>query len=111
LKRTSGRTDYYEVSPAGAHKIEFKIAGGASWVGVSQNNIRGKLIFQQSLKDGETATVDVTGPVYINVAHANVVDVSIDGVLIDDGNKTGGRRMQLDPAAATGTETGTNPSA
>ncbi|QYR19711.1 helix-turn-helix domain-containing protein [Paenibacillus sp. sptzw28] len=98
LERTSGRTDYYKVSPTGTHKIEFKVTGGNSWVGVNQNSSRGKILLSQTLKDNETATVDVEGAVYINIAHANLVEVTVDGVLIDDGNKIGTRKMQLEPS-------------
>jgi cytoskeletal protein RodZ len=111
LKRTSGRTDYYEVAPTGTHKIELKAVGGASWVGVRENNSKGKYLMRQTLKDGDSQTIEVAGPVYVNVGFAKVVEVTVDGVLIDDGNGSGPRRMQLDPAAEAGTETGTQPSA
>ncbi|UVI32565.1 helix-turn-helix domain-containing protein [Paenibacillus spongiae] len=106
--RSTGKTNYYEVSPAaGTHKIELKVAGGSSWVGVSEKNVGGKYLLTQTLKDGESVSVDVTVPVYINIAHANMVEVTIDGAPIDDGNKKGSRKMQLDPAESTGTDTGT----
>ncbi|MCQ6557849.1 helix-turn-helix domain-containing protein [Paenibacillus mendelii] len=109
--RSTGKTNYYEVSPAaGTHKLELKVVGGSGWVGVSENKVGGKYLLTKTLKDGESETIDVTVPVYINIAHANLTDVTIDGVLIDDGNKKGSRKMQLDPAEAvgTGTETGTD---
>lgn len=106
--RSTGKTNYYEVSPAaGTHKLELKVVGGSGWVGVSENKAGGKYLLTTTLKDGESESIDVTVPVYINIAHANLTDVTIDGVLIDDGNKKGSRKMQLDPAEAVGTDTGT----
>lgn len=98
LQKTTGRTDYFEVSPAGTHKIEFKVTGGSSWVGINQTSSKGKILLSKTLKDTEVVSLDVEGPVYLNLAHANIVEVTIDGVLIEDGNKTGSHKMQLTPA-------------
>ncbi|MFC5648955.1 helix-turn-helix domain-containing protein [Paenibacillus solisilvae] len=103
LEKTTGRTDYYQVSPGGTHKIEFKVTGGDCWVGINQTSSKGKILLSKTLKDTETASLDVEGPVYLNMAHANKAEVTIDGVLIEDGNKTGSHKMQLTPAAGTET--------
>ncbi|WP_274651484.1 helix-turn-helix domain-containing protein [Paenibacillus humicola] len=113
LTRTSGKTDYYEISPVGTHKVEIKASGGSNWFGVSENSKDGKFLLQKTLKDGETAEVDFQGPVYINISNAKVLDVTIDGVPLNDGNKAGTWHMQVDPAEAAGTngETANNPDA
>ena len=99
LQKTTGRTDYYEISPGGLHKVEFKVTGGSSWVGINQTSRTGKILLSKTLKDTETVSLDVEGPVYLNMAHADKVEVTVDGVLIEDGNKTTSHKMQLTPSA------------
>ncbi|SDW25866.1 RodZ family helix-turn-helix domain-containing protein [Paenibacillus sp. CF384] len=107
LDRSSGSTDYYKVAPAGTHKLVFK-ATGAAWIGVKENNKNGKkyLLQHSFTKSGETTELDINGPVYINIGRADLVDVTVDGVLLEDGNGTGKpHRMQLDMAEGETTET------
>ncbi|NBD22399.1 helix-turn-helix domain-containing protein [Paenibacillus glycinis] len=114
LDRTSGSTDYYNVSPGGAHKIEMKSTGHA-WVGIYQKSRSGKMVLSKTMEDGDTATYEADGPVYISVGRADFVEVTVDGVAIDDGNGSGKpRKMQLTPVedtagtdGATGTDTAT----
>ncbi|AZN40916.1 helix-turn-helix domain-containing protein [Paenibacillus albus] len=108
LDRTSGTVDFYTVSPAGKHTVTFNATGGV-WVGIKSKNRSGKYIFQkQFTKDGGTETFEVDGPAYVNVGRADLVEVTLDGVAMADGNKANPRRMQLNMAetpAGTGTET------
>ncbi|RAP76195.1 helix-turn-helix domain-containing protein [Paenibacillus montanisoli] len=98
LDRSSGSTDYYKVSPAGAHKIEIK-SNGPAWVGVRDKNSSGKYLLQKMFdKSGGSEVVDITGPAYINIGRADLVEVTVDGVALEDGNKATRHRMQLDPA-------------
>ncbi|SFI51962.1 protein of unknown function [Paenibacillus sp. UNC496MF] len=106
LDRTSGTTDYYNVSPGGAHKIEFKSTGRV-WVGVYQKSHNGKMVLSKTLESDDSVSYDADGPVYISVAHANTVDVTVDGVLIDDGNKAGSRKIQLTPVEGESAGSGT----
>ncbi|MBW7473229.1 DUF4115 domain-containing protein [Paenibacillus oenotherae] len=99
LKRSSGRTDYYEISTSGTHKLELKVSGGACWIGVKKTNSKGESLLSESLQDGDTKSFEVDGPVFVNVGRADLVEVSIDGVVIDDGNKSGPRKLQVDVAA------------
>lgn len=101
LNRTSGRTDYYEMSTSGTHKLELKVTGGACWIGVKKTNSKGESLLSESLQDGDTRTFEIDGPIYVNVGRADLVEVSIDGVVVDDGNKSGPRKMQFDPLADT----------
>ncbi|MBP3965188.1 helix-turn-helix domain-containing protein [Paenibacillus lignilyticus] len=96
LDRSSGSTDYYKVAPAGAHKIVFN-ATGRAWVGVKEKNKSGKYILQHQFnKSGETIELDINGPAYINVGRADLVEVTLDGVAMEDGNAANPHRMQLD---------------
>ncbi|MBO7746586.1 helix-turn-helix domain-containing protein [Paenibacillus sp. MWE-103] len=112
LDRTSGTTDYYNVSPGGTHKIEMKSTGHA-WVGIyemSKPGKKGKTVFDKMMENGDTASYDADGPIYISLGRADFIDVTIDGVLIEDGNKSGGSRKLLltpveDGSAGTGTGT------
>ncbi|GGD67766.1 helix-turn-helix domain-containing protein [Paenibacillus nasutitermitis] len=107
LDRSTGKTDYYIYSPgAGKHTITFKLTGGSSWVGINQNSKSGKSLYQKTLQDGESDSAEVEGQIYINIAHANLVEVTIDGVLIEDKDQTGSHKMQLTPAEDTDTATG-----
>lgn len=99
LNRSSGRTDYYEMSTSGTHKLELKVSGGACWIGVKKTNSKGESLLSESLQDGDTRTFEVDGPIYVNVGRADLVEVSIDGVVVDDGNKSGPRKLQFDPSA------------
>ncbi|MFC4811220.1 helix-turn-helix domain-containing protein [Paenibacillus sp. GCM10023250] len=111
LDRTSGTTDYFNVTPGGTHKIEFKSTGHA-WVGIYEMNKpgkRGKSLFDKMMENGDTASYDADGPIYISLGRADYIDVTIDGVLINDGNKSGGSRKLLltpveDGSAGTGTD-------
>jgi len=98
--RSTGKTDYYELTP-GKHKIEFKTTGGGSWIGLNDKNAKGGFLLTQTMKDGEVATVEAAPPFYINIARANIVEVTIDGILLEDGNKESTKKFQIDPAPET----------
>jgi len=98
--RSTGKTDYYELTP-GKYKIEFKTTGGGSWIGVSDKNSKGSYLLTQTMKDGEVATVEAAPPFYINIARANIVEVTIDGIVLEDGDKESTKKFQIDPASGT----------
>lgn len=109
LKRTSGSTDYYKISPGGTHKIDFAATSGRTWIGIYEKSSSGKMLLSVTLdidKGPKTATYSAEGPIYITYAHANGVDVSVDGVLLDDGNKIGSHKFQLTPTEDTGSANG-----
>ncbi|QHT60760.1 helix-turn-helix domain-containing protein [Paenibacillus lycopersici] len=108
LDRTSGTTDYYNVSPAGKHTIEMK-ANGTTWVGIYLKSRTGKMVLSQTidLQKVPSVTYEADGPVYINVAHAKSVEITVDGVAIDDGNKSGSHHVQLTPVEGTAGTTDT----
>ncbi|QHW30003.1 helix-turn-helix domain-containing protein [Paenibacillus rhizovicinus] len=109
LDRTSGTTDYYKVSPGGAHTIEMT-ATGRTWLGIYQKSRTGKMVLSVTLdldKGPKSATYDADGPIFITFPHANAVEVTVDGVALDDGNKTGSHKFQLTPVEGTSNTGGT----
>ncbi|WP_051318387.1 helix-turn-helix domain-containing protein [Cohnella thermotolerans] len=101
LTKKSGNVDYYDVAPAGTtHQLKI-VLSSKSWVGVQENSKSGKYVFNGSPEGGETLTFDLTGPLYVNVAHANVVEITIDDVLVDDGDGRGSKKFTFTPAAET----------
>jgi cytoskeletal protein RodZ len=93
--KTSGSTTYYDLSPAGTH--ELRIVAPNSWTGVQQDSKSGKFLYNGIPKDDTPIVLEVDGPFYINVAHAKVSTITIDGVLVDDGDISGARKFQFDP--------------
>lgn len=108
LDRSSGTVDFYTVSPAGKHTVTFT-ATGRVWVGIKSKSRSGKYIYQKQFDTtGGTESFDIDGPAYVNVGRADLVEVTLDGVAINDGNKANPRRMQLNMAeTTTGAATGT----
>ncbi|REE94488.1 cytoskeletal protein RodZ [Paenibacillus taihuensis] len=107
LDRSSGTVDFYTVSPAGKHTVTFT-ATGRVWVGIKSKNRSGKYIYQKQFDTtGGTENVDIDGPAYVNVGRADLVEVTLDGVAISDGNKANPRRMQLNMDESAGTPAGT----
>ncbi|RXZ77900.1 helix-turn-helix domain-containing protein [Paenibacillaceae bacterium] len=101
LVDTKGSTDYYEVSPAGKHKYEVKIIGGSSWLEIRRDKRGGDRIEYLTAEDGQVFTHELEGAVYINAARADFVEITIDGVPVDNPKETGKpRRFQFDPAGA-----------
>ncbi|MFB9329767.1 RodZ domain-containing protein [Paenibacillus aurantiacus] len=112
LVKSSGSMDYYEIATTGTHTIEIKATGGACWIGIRNKDRNGKYVENTTLQDGESITSEFTGPTYISVAKANIVEVKVDGHLLDDGNKVSkSHRFQLNfaetaNAGTTGTGNG-----
>ncbi|MFD0711340.1 helix-turn-helix domain-containing protein [Paenibacillus sp. GCM10027626] len=98
--KSTGKTDYYVLSP-GKHKIELKTSGGGSWVGISEKDKNGAYLLTDTMKDGATATVETEAPFYINIARANIVTVTIDGIVLEDGDKESTKKFQVDPEPET----------
>jgi Uncharacterized protein conserved in bacteria len=101
-----GKVDHYDVAPAGVvHKVEIKITGGPSWTEVRSGSSSGKAIISETAPDGSVFTYDLDQPLYINVGRADLSVISVDGVQINDGDRAGSKKIQLNPAEdTTGTE-------
>ncbi|SFD69759.1 Helix-turn-helix domain-containing protein [Paenibacillus catalpae] len=101
-----GKVDHYDVAPAGVvHKVEIKIAGGPSWTEVRSGSSSGKATISETAPDGSVFTYDLDQPLYINVGRADLTVISVDGVQINDGDRAGSKKIQLNPAeGAAGSE-------
>lgn len=109
LVKSSGSSDYYDITSGGTHTIEIKATGGACWIGIKNKDRNGKYVENTTLQDGESITSEFTGSTYISVAKANIVEVKIDGHVLADGDKVSkSHRFQLNvtEAANTGSATG-----
>ncbi|WP_336785971.1 helix-turn-helix domain-containing protein [Paenibacillus sp. MMO-177] len=105
-----GKVDHYDVAPAGmVHKVEIKISGGPSWTEVRSGGSSGKAIISETAPDGSAFTYDLDQPLYINVGRADLSSISVDGVQINDGDRAGSKKIQLNPVVGAGGTDGTNP--
>jgi len=102
LTETRKSVQYYDVLPAGIHKLELEVTGKC-WIGIYEKNQSGKNIFQRSFENGDvpqTLSFDLDRPLYVNVGRADNVKISINGVPVDDGDKSGPSKFVFTPAAA-----------
>lgn len=94
-----GKVDHYDVSPAGTHQVEIKVSGGVNWTEVRQESSSGEKLTYENLTDGTVKTYELTSSLYINVGRADFVEISVDGVRIDDGDRSSTKKIQLDLVA------------
>jgi len=104
LTDQSGSTYYYDVAPAGEHKLT--IASTSGWIGVQENSSKGKYLLNSTAPQDGT-TFDLTGPIYVNIAHPDTTQITIDGTVVDDGDGITPRKFLFTPVAQTGTDTDT----
>lgn len=96
-----GKADQYDIGPAGAaHKIEIKIEGGRSWVEVRKEGRNGEKLYSANAEPDTTQSYDLTGVIYINVGRADLVKITVDGVLVPDGDRAGSKKLLLNPIGA-----------
>jgi len=110
-----GKADQYEIGPIGvAHKVEIKISGGRSWLEVRAKNNTGEKLYSANAEDGSVETFDLTGPLYINVGRSDLTVITVDGVIVPDGDRAGSKKLLLHPIidenATTDGSTDTNTS-
>lgn len=97
-----GKVDHYDVAPAGVvHKVEIKISGGASWTEVRSGSSSGKAIISKTVPDGSEFSYDLDQPLYINVGRADLTVITVDGVQVNDGDRAGSKKIQLNPVEGT----------
>ncbi|MBD3918307.1 helix-turn-helix domain-containing protein [Paenibacillus sp. PR3] len=110
LAGKSGRIDLYDVGPSGKdHVLKFTVKGGKSWIEVREGGSKGKELYSGNAADGTEQTFPLSGSTYMNIGRADLVEVSIDDVVVEDGNRTTTKKLQFNPVAGTdnGTNTGT----
>lgn len=106
LASKSGRVDHYDVGPAGTHTLQITIKGGKNWLEVREGSSKGKKLYFDNATDGTVQSYPLTGSLYVNVGRADLVEIAIDGVAVEDGNRPSSKKMQFDPVAAANTGTG-----
>ncbi|WP_419873160.1 RodZ domain-containing protein [Candidatus Pristimantibacillus sp. PTI5] len=101
-----GKADQYDIGPAGkTHKIEVKIVGGRSWLEVRSNSNQGEKLYSANAEDGTIESYDLVGPIYINVGRSDLTEITVDGVLVPDGDRAGSKKLLLQPLADGATPT------
>lgn len=111
-----GKADQYDIGPAGTHKVEIKVEGGRSWVEIRKEGKNGEKLYSANAEPDTTQSYDLTGPLYINVGRADLTKITVDGVLVPDGDRAGSKKLLLTPIGAPaettppvdGAETGTD---
>jgi transcriptional regulator with XRE-family HTH domain len=100
LKETRNSINYYEVSPVIGHKLRLEVADDC-WVEVRANNNKGEKLFYNVVKEPITLIYNVTTPLYVNVGRSDFVEIYIDDVMVDDGNKPGTTKYIFTPVTET----------
>ncbi|WP_127531699.1 helix-turn-helix domain-containing protein [Paenibacillus kobensis] len=100
LSHKSGRVDHFDVGPAGTHTLQIAIKGGTNWLEVREDSNKGNKLFYKNAPNGTTQTYPLDKSLYVNVGRADLVEISIDGVAVEDGNRTSSKKMQFNPVAA-----------
>lgn len=104
LTKQSGSNYYYDVAPAGKHQLKI-VSSQPGWIGIQENNSHGKYLYNGSPQNSDEMVFDLTGPLYVNVAHPDYVQISIDDQPVDDGDGKSSRKFTFTPAAPTDTAT------
>ncbi|EFM13129.1 transcriptional regulator, XRE family [Paenibacillus curdlanolyticus YK9] len=93
----SGRTDHYDVGPAGSHTVQITIKGGKNWLEVREGSSKGKKLVYENAADGTVQSFPLNTSLYINVGRADLVEIAVDGVAVEDGDRASSKRVQFDP--------------
>ncbi|GKU78696.1 RodZ domain-containing protein [Paenibacillus sp. L3-i20] len=92
------KADKYDIGPAGViHKVELKVTGGRNWIGVRAGSITGEKLFFENAEDGAVQSYDLTQPLHINVGRADLIEITVDGVLVPDGDRSTSKQLLLNP--------------
>ncbi|MFF2482582.1 helix-turn-helix domain-containing protein [Paenibacillus sp. NPDC058071] len=102
-----GKVDHYDVAPANVpHKLEIKVSGGPSWTEVRKGGSTGEKLYSGTIQDGETKSYDITEPLYVNVGRADLTVISVDGIVVNDGDLARSKKVQLNPVKVEDTAGG-----
>lgn len=100
FSRKVGKADQYDIGPSGNHKVEIKVVGGKNWLEVRSGSSSGEKLFYTNAADGDVKTYELTEPIYINVGRSDFAEITVDGVLIPDGDRAGSKKLLLNPVGA-----------
>ncbi|HUC90903.1 MAG TPA: helix-turn-helix domain-containing protein [Paenibacillus sp.] len=105
VEAVNSTTDKFAINTAGIHKFEITVADGRqSWIEVRKNNNKGERFHYKTETGPFAVSYDIEGPVWLNIGATSYVEIKIDGVLLNDGDKTR-RRFIIEPPAAGAAET------
>jgi len=94
--QSSGKEDTFAVSPVKeSYELVITNSGGASWLEVYDNGKNGTKLFYSNIQDGQTETFTVSSDVYLNLGRPANIEVTLDGVVVDDGNNNKGSKRIL----------------
>ncbi|WP_068608453.1 RodZ domain-containing protein [Paenibacillus swuensis] len=101
-----GKTDNYNIAGATAITVELTVAEGKEcWYEVREGNSDGKQLDTGTLRNASTVTVASDKDTFIKVGNAGNVQIKVNGVLVDDGDKPNSKRLQMNFATAASAPT------
>lgn len=105
LSGNSGSVDTYDIGPAGVtRKVELKLTG-RTWLEVYEgSNKNGKRLYYANASKDEALNYDLTGNIYIRTGRADYTEITVDGVLVPDGDRGGSKSLLLRPLTETSGE-------
>lgn len=106
LTEPGTRMDTYAVAPAGPHTYEITVVGeGEAWVEMRRDSDKGEIVQNKAAKTGEIISESLDTTVYLSVGRADLVEVKVDGQLMEDGDKPRAKRYLFEPEQPAGTDT------
>jgi cytoskeletal protein RodZ len=104
LMQSNGNEDTMSVSPAkSSYTVQVTNSGGASWLEIREQGKNGTKIYYDNIKDGETVSYTVSTDVYLNLGRPANLEVTLDGVVVEDGNNNKGSKRILLKMEGAGT--------
>ncbi|QJC52222.1 helix-turn-helix domain-containing protein [Paenibacillus albicereus] len=94
--RKSGGVDYYFVT--GQPTLQLKFSGGA-WLEARKGGKSGDLLYNKNVTAEDTIEIPLDSIIYVNTGRADNTEFYIDGTLLEDGDRSGPKRFQFEPAA------------
>ncbi|MFD0959549.1 helix-turn-helix domain-containing protein [Paenibacillus chungangensis] len=98
LSGNSDSVDTYDIGPAGIlRKVELRLAG-RTWLEVYEgSNKSGKRLYYANASKDDVLTYDLSGNIYIRTGRADYTEITVDGVLVPDGDRGGSKSLLLRP--------------
>lgn len=102
FQQQSGRDEIFSVTPAKeSYELVVKNSGEASWLEIYENGKNGTRLYYANIKDGEQASFTVKSDVYLVLGRPGNLEVTLDNVVVEDGdNNKNTKRILLQMQAA-----------
>lgn len=105
LSSSSGSEMVYTVaSTKDSYELKVNNSGEASWLEIYEGGKKGTRLYYASIKDGESLSFTVSKDVYLNIGRPANIEVTLDDIVVDDGDSNKGRRgilLQMQGANTT----------